>query len=293
MFPVNLPIPSYNILQENSDNMTQSHNIIQHSIPSPYQIQQTFDIVNSIAEKSANNRSNKENNSPSQKWTTYEDQIIKEFVEENGARNWTKLALKLPGRLGKQCRERWRNFLDPCVKHEPWTKEEDQKLIELHEIYGNQWVKIAHFLPGRSDNTIKNRWNSTVKKIVHHMQTGEPLPKRGRPKRKDSDIIIHTRLSMNIQHNYSLGKDKKPADLLINNEIELPKPFPFTEIAKTESEFAKDQSFLDKSMQNSFQALTSPLRQTNTSSNYNIHCNSPTLWSPSNEFENDFFDTLF
>jgi hypothetical protein len=97
-------------------------------------------------------------------WTRQEDETIIEFVHQFGTKNWTKLADLLPGRIGKQCRERWRNHLDPGNNSQPWTAEEDLLLIQLHEQYGNQWVKIAGLIPGRSDNHIKNRWNSTLKK---------------------------------------------------------------------------------------------------------------------------------
>jgi hypothetical protein len=97
-------------------------------------------------------------------WTRQEDETIIGFVQQFGTKNWTKLADLLPGRIGKQCRERWRNHLDPGNNSEPWTFEEDMLLIQLHEQHGNQWVKIAGLMPGRSDNHIKNRWNSTLKK---------------------------------------------------------------------------------------------------------------------------------
>ena len=114
-------------------------------------------------------------------WTREEDEMIIEFVKQYGTKNWTKLATLLPGRIGKQCRERWRNHLDPDVNRNPWTEEEDNILIEMHEKIGNQWVKIAEYLPGRSDNSIKNRWNSTLKKRLECLRTGTPRKRRGRP----------------------------------------------------------------------------------------------------------------
>ena len=118
-------------------------------------------------------------------WTLEEDQTIINFVRENGSKNWTQLAALLPGRIGKQCRERWRNHLDPDVNRQPWSEEEDAILIDMHEKYGNQWVKIAEMLPGRSDNSVKNRWNSTLKKRIEYQLTGIPRPRRGRPSHKN------------------------------------------------------------------------------------------------------------
>jgi hypothetical protein len=117
-------------------------------------------------------------------WTREEDEVIVRFVEERGIKDWTKLATLLPGRLGKQCRERWRNHLDPEVNRCPWTDEEDLVLIDWHEKIGSKWVKIAEYLPGRSDNAIKNRWNSTLSKRIEYEQTGVARPKRGRPSQK-------------------------------------------------------------------------------------------------------------
>ena len=97
-------------------------------------------------------------------WTRHEDETIINFVRHSGTKSWTKLAELLPGRIGKQCRERWINHLDPHLEKGPWTLEEDNLLIKLHAEFGNHWVKISSFLPQRSDNSIKNRWNSTLSK---------------------------------------------------------------------------------------------------------------------------------
>ncbi|KAK2990742.1 hypothetical protein RJ640_003810 [Escallonia rubra] len=114
-------------------------------------------------------------------WTAEEDKKLINFILTNGQCCWRALP-KLAGllRCGKSCRLRWTNYLRPDLKRGLLSEYEENMVIDLHAKLGNRWSKIASHLPGRTDNEIKNHWNTHIKKKLKKMGidplTHKPLP---------------------------------------------------------------------------------------------------------------------
>ncbi|KAG8391068.1 hypothetical protein BUALT_Bualt01G0149400 [Buddleja alternifolia] len=147
-------------------------------------------------------------------WTSAEDAILVDYVKKHGEGNWNAVQ-KHSGlsRCGKSCRLRWANHLRPNLKKGAFTSEEERLIIELHAKMGNKWARMAAHLPGRTDNEIKNYWNTRIKR---RQRAGLPL--------YPPEICLQasSENQENLNSSIVYGGDKGYHDILQNDGYETP-----------------------------------------------------------------------
>ncbi|XP_054821568.1 transcription factor MYB35-like [Prosopis cineraria] len=130
-------------------------------------------------------------------WTPEEDAKMIAFVSKHGSGNWTSVPKKAGlKRCGKSCRLRWTNYLRPDLKHDSFTPQEEDLILKLHAAIGSRWSMIAQQLPGRTDNDVKNYWNTKLKKKLTDMGI---------------DPITHKPFSKLLADYGNIGGIKKPS----------------------------------------------------------------------------------
>ncbi|KFK30334.1 hypothetical protein AALP_AA7G248400 [Arabis alpina] len=113
-------------------------------------------------------------------WTAEEDEKLIAYINKHGIGDWRSLPIRAGlRRCGKSCRLRWLNYLRPGIKRGKFTPEEEEDIIRHHAVLGNRWAAIAKQMENRTDNDIKNHWNSSLKKRLQRKgldpMTHEPI----------------------------------------------------------------------------------------------------------------------
>ena len=104
------------------------------------------------------------------KFTPEEDALLLSLVKEHGSKDWIKISQLMNGKRNpRQCRERYKNYINPDLRKDNWTKEEDELLIQKYAEFGGKWNKIAKYFVNRSDNHLRNRWMM----IARHQAKGD------------------------------------------------------------------------------------------------------------------------
>ncbi|KAI4372439.1 hypothetical protein MLD38_010670 [Melastoma candidum] len=119
-------------------------------------------------------------------WTAEEDRKLSEYIEVHGPKRWRNIATKAGlNRCGKSCRLRWLNYLRPNITRGNISDAEEDLILRLHKLLGNRWSLIAGRLPGRTDNEIKNYWNSHLSKKISAKEKTREVPPPPSSKRLD------------------------------------------------------------------------------------------------------------
>ncbi|EAY08187.1 Myb-like DNA-binding domain containing protein [Trichomonas vaginalis G3] len=99
-----------------------------------------------------------------------EDKRLRRLVNEHGTSDWKLISRSMPGRNQRQCKDRWEKFVCPKLRNGPYTKEEDDMILELHSKLGAKWVQISSMIPGRSDTSVKTRFKLLQRRMKSQTQ---------------------------------------------------------------------------------------------------------------------------
>lgn len=159
-------------------------------------------------------------------WSPEEDEKLINFINNNGYGCWSEVPEKAGlQRCGKSCRLRWINYLRPNIRRGKFTPEEEKLIISLHSVVGNRWAHIASHLPGRTDNEIKNYWNSWIKKKLarsrldsklHAEQSTSKRPELSQILSKQLNIIEEERI---LYTHYSNDQSPQPQLFMAGNSL--------------------------------------------------------------------------
>ncbi|XP_020201925.1 myb-related protein 306 [Cajanus cajan] len=167
-------------------------------------------------------------------WTPEEDIILVTYIQEHGPGNWKAVPSNTGlSRCSKSCRLRWTNYLRPGIKRGNFTDQEEKMIIHLQALLGNRWAAIAAYLPQRTDNDIKNYWNTYLKKKLNKLEAGsegslghtgvsvsQPMSRGQWERRLQTDIHTAKKaLSEALSPNKTLLAESNSANLFNDNKV--------------------------------------------------------------------------
>ncbi|KAH9731397.1 hypothetical protein KPL70_009966 [Citrus sinensis] len=162
-------------------------------------------------------------------WTPREDTLLTEYIQVHGEGHWRSLPKKAGLlRCGKSCRLRWMNYLRPDIKRGNITPDEDDLIIRLHSLLGNRWSLIAGRLPGRTDNEIKNYWNTHLSKRLRVQGTDPNTHKKLSEPSLVQDGIIKKRRRISKTEAEAAAAAASPVEPTGKHKLHLPKPIRVT-----------------------------------------------------------------
>ncbi|KAI6702622.1 hypothetical protein NL676_011758 [Syzygium grande] len=157
-------------------------------------------------------------------WTPREDSLLVDYIQAHGEGHWRSLPKKAGLlRCGKSCRLRWMNYLRPDIKRGNITPDEDDLIVRLHSLLGNRWSLIAGRLPGRTDNEIKNYWNTHLSKKLLTSQDTHPTHRSPANKKRKTTTKSTKESTKKSKHNNKKSPNKASVEATERPKVHLPK----------------------------------------------------------------------